>query len=95
MPRSTVPPYPQGGFAVAHEIMEKGVDFTHFETLPGWKCMRLDWQPDGPSFHLKIHVDTDAEEQAAPANKITGADSFHSDPGFLYTRSKGALDGSS
>ena len=75
------------------EIMENGVDFAHFATLHGWKCKKLDWQPDGPYYRLKIDVDTGAEDQAGTADNITDADSYNSGPGFLFTRFIGAVNG--
>lgn len=75
------------------EIMENGVDFAHFQTLHGWKCKEIHWEPDGPYYRLKIGVDTGAEDQAATAGNITDADSYNSGPGFLYTRFRGAMDG--
>ncbi len=75
------------------EVMENGVDITHFQTLHSWKASAIEWEPDGPSYRVKIHVDTGADEQAATAANATEVNSYNSGPGLLYTRAIGVMTG--
>jgi phenylpropionate dioxygenase-like ring-hydroxylating dioxygenase large terminal subunit len=81
-----IPTHPQ-------EIMENGVDWQHFATLHGWKVKEMEWEPDGPYYRLKIHVDQEAEAQAATAENATEVNSYNSGPGLLYTRAVGLMTG--
>ncbi len=73
------------------EIMENGVDFAHFPALHGWKLKSIDWQPNGPFYSLKLHVDDTAADQAATAKNATNVDSYNSGPGYTFTRVTGAF----
>jgi phenylpropionate dioxygenase-like ring-hydroxylating dioxygenase large terminal subunit len=75
------------------EVMENGVDWQHFATLHGWKVKQMEWEPDGPYYRLKIHVDDEAQEQAATAENATEVNSYNSGPGLLFTRAVGLMTG--
>jgi len=74
------------------EMMENSVDLTHFEALHRWRARSIDWQSEGPRYHLRIAVDSEGSGyQSAAAEHADDVVSTNVGPGFSYTRFSGSL----